>query len=123
MRAVGAAPEALERLAQRGLRVLAIAYRDLAPGQAVPPSAAAGAQGLRLMGLVALEDPPRPGVRQALERCRGAGIHVAMVTGYHPETAGAIARELGLLREGRSVVVGAELPRDPWANCSTVTAW
>ena len=56
--------------------------------------------------------PPRPGVRQVLNRCRRAGIHVAMVTGDHPETAGAIAREIGLLSEGASVVVGADLPQD-----------
>lgn len=62
--------------------------------------------------LVALEDPPRPGVEQVLNRCRRAGIHVAMVTGDHPETAGAIAREIGLLSEGGSVLVGADLPRD-----------
>ena len=109
---VDRAPEALERLARRGLRVLAIAYRDLAPGKALPSSAAEAEKDLRLLGLVALEDPPRPGVAQVLNRCRRAGIHVAMVTGDHPETAGAIAREIGLLSEGGSVVVGADLPRD-----------
>jgi magnesium-transporting ATPase (P-type) len=96
---VGGAPAALERLARRGLRVLAIAYRDLAPGQALPSTAAEAEKGLQLLGLVAFEDPPRPGVRQALDRCRRAGIRVAMVTGDHPETAGAIAREIGLLSE------------------------
>jgi P-type E1-E2 ATPase len=109
---VDRAPETLERLARRGLRFLAIAYRDLAPGQALPSSAAKAEKGLRLLGLVALEDPPRPGVEQVLNRCRRAGIHVTMVTGDHPETAGAIAREIGLLSEGGSVLVGADLPRD-----------
>ena len=109
---VDRAPETLERLARRGLRVLAIAYRDIAPGQPLPSCAAEAEKGLRLLGLVALEDPPRPGVEQVLNRCRRAGIHVAMVTGDHPETAGAIAREIGLLSEGGSVLVGADLPRD-----------
>ena len=111
--AVDGAPEALERLARRGLRVLAIAYRDLAPGEALPSSAAAAEKDLRLLGLVALEDPPRPEVcEHVLNSCRRAGIRVAMVTGDHPETAGAIAREIGLLSEGGSVVVGADLPQD-----------
>ena len=109
---VGAAPAALERLARRGLRVLAIAYRDVAATDALPSSADEAERDLSLMGLVALEDPPRPGVRHALEQCRRAGIRVAMITGDHPETAGAIAREVGLLSETGSVVVGADLPRD-----------
>lgn len=109
---VNGAADALEVLTRRGLRVLAVAYRDLAPGQWLPSSAAEAEKDLRLLGLVALEDPPRPGVRQVLHKCRRAGIHVAMVTGDHPETAGAIAREIGLLSEGASVVVGADLPGD-----------
>ena len=90
--AVGGATEALDRWARRGLRILAIAERDLPAGEPLPLSAAAAEKDLRLLGLVALEDPPRPGVEAVRHTCRRAGIRVAMVTGDHPETAGAIAR-------------------------------
>ncbi len=103
---------AVERMARRGLRVIAVGARDLVPGQALPSSAATAEKDLRLLGLIGLEDPPRPGVRQVLEECRRAGIRVAMVTGDHPETARAIAREIGLLADEETVVVGADLPRE-----------
>ncbi|WP_343038975.1 HAD-IC family P-type ATPase [Mycolicibacterium chubuense] len=63
-------------------------------------------------GLVALQDPPRPNIVEALENCRRAGIRVAMVTGDHPGTAAAIAREIGLVRQTECVLIGAELPAD-----------
>jgi magnesium-transporting ATPase (P-type) len=110
--AVGGAAEALERWARRGLRVLAIAERELTAGEPFPLSAAAAETDLRLLGLLALEDPPRPGVEAVLHTCRRAGIRVAMVTGDHPGTAGAISREIGLLRDEGSVVVGEDLPTD-----------
>lgn len=53
--------------------------------------------GLCIMALFGLEDPPRPGVRNAIESCRSAGIRVMMVTGDHPETALAISREISLI--------------------------
>ena len=52
--------------------------------------------GLRFLGLLALEDPLRAGVREAVAACRDAGIRVVMVTGDHPVTAAAVARTLGL---------------------------
>jgi Ca2+-transporting ATPase len=63
---------------------------------------------MTFLGLVGMIDPPRPEARRAIETCREAGVHVVMITGDHPITAQAVARELGLLREGR-VVTGAEL--------------
>jgi magnesium-transporting ATPase (P-type) len=105
------AREALDSLARRGLRVLAIASRPL--GNAAPPdSADAAERDLDLLGLVGLEDPPRPGARDALAACRRAGIRVAMVTGDHPATATAIAREVGLHVSDDLVVVGRDLPAD-----------
>ena len=76
-------------LAARGLRVLAVAR---GPGQAE--------RGLRLLGLVGLADPPRPSAKAAVARARAAGIRTQMLTGDHPDTAAAIARELGILGPG-----------------------
>lgn len=107
----GGAEGALNHMAERGLRVLAIAGRDLGPGESVPGSADVAECGLTLLGLVGLHDPPRPGVKDVLETCRGAGIRVAMITGDHPHTAEAIARDVGLMSQG-SVLLGHELPTD-----------
>jgi calcium-translocating P-type ATPase len=102
--------DAVHELAQRGLRVLAVATRDLSGD--VPTSAEDAERDLTLLGLLAFEDPPRHGARDALEACRTAGIRVAMITGDHPATARAIALEVGLAFENSSVVVGADLPND-----------
>ncbi|MCU0686455.1 MAG: cation-transporting P-type ATPase, partial [Polyangiaceae bacterium] len=92
----------VEQMSRRALRVLV-----LARGAAPEESGAAGE--LRLLGLVGMMDPPRPGVREAVEACRGAGVRVIMITGDHPLTARAVAEELGLFREGDAVLTGAEL--------------
>jgi magnesium-transporting ATPase (P-type) len=108
----GGATEALQELAARGLRILAVAVRDLGGG-AMPATADEAERDLTLLGLVALEDPPRPGAAAAIAACRRAGIKVAMVTGDHPETARAIAREVRLIEgDDELVVVGRRLPRD-----------
>jgi len=108
------APEAeaaLSRLAGAGLRVLAVAGRSCTQ-DGFPTSAAEAEADLELWGLVALEDPPRPGVAESIATCRRAGIAVAMVTGDHPRTAAAIAAEVGLATPGAPVVEGADLPTD-----------
>jgi magnesium-transporting ATPase (P-type) len=108
----GAAAAEAHRMADRGLRVLAVARRsgDL-PGDA---DADAAERDLDLLGLVGIEDPPRPDVGEAMAECRRAGIAVAMVTGDAGATAAAIAREIGLWRPGSSLVVeGSDLPDDP----------
>jgi magnesium-transporting ATPase (P-type) len=99
---------ALEDMATRGQRVLAVARGCWDPSR--PPEEAEA--DLELAGLVGLEDPPRPDVAGALEACREAAIRVAMVTGDHPATAAAIAREVGVLRPGGVVVDGSDLPAD-----------
>jgi magnesium-transporting ATPase (P-type) len=104
-----AAAGAVEGFGARGLRVLAVARRSDPPEGTDPDQVEAE---LELLGLVALEDPPRPAARDALASCRSAGIKVAMVTGDHPATALAIAREVGLALEGAPVVEGAQLPED-----------
>ncbi len=78
------ATESLQDMAGRGLRVLAVAAR---PVDGIPSSADDAETDLTLLGLVGLEDPPRPHAAEALAACRRAGIRVAMVTGDHPLTA------------------------------------
>ncbi len=63
---------------------------------------------MTLAGLVGLEDPPRPEVADALQKCRDAGIKVIMVTGDHPQTGTAIAREIGLVRSATPTVITGE---------------
>ncbi|BAL25014.1 cation-transporting P-type ATPase [Azoarcus sp. KH32C] len=97
--------QAHENMADRGLRVLALAWRPLSDGQP------AAEEELRLCGLVGLEDPPRPDVHEAVMRCRGAGVKVVMVTGDHPRTALAIAREVGIAGLDAPVVLLGEQVR------------
>ena len=59
-------------------------------------------QELTFCGLVGLEDPPRPEVPEAVRKCRVAGIRIIMVTGDHPHTATAIAREVGIVRSEKA---------------------
>ncbi len=80
-------------LATRGLRVIACAWRRLDGTERIE----AAERDLIFCGLVGLEDPPRPEVPDAIARCRLAGIRVIMCTGDHPDTARAIAREIGLV--------------------------
>ncbi|MBP5996956.1 MAG: cation-transporting P-type ATPase [Azonexus sp.] len=96
---------AQEAMADGGLRVLAFAWRRLAPGER------AVEQRLVLSGLIGLHDPPRPEVPEAVARCRSAGVKVIMVTGDHPHTALAIAREIGLVRGAAPAVVLGEALR------------
>ncbi|MDF0515614.1 cation-transporting P-type ATPase [Agromyces sp. H3Y2-19a] len=109
----GEDPEAdavVDGLTARGLRVLAIAAGDR-PG--VPPRRQEDCeQDLRLLGLVALEDPPRAEVPEALRACRRAGVKVVMVTGDHPATAKSIADEVGLRPADGPVLFGSDLPAD-----------
>ena len=95
-------------LGRGGLRVLAVAHRHL---DRIPDELNADEveRDLVLIGLVAMIDPARPEVRPAVERARKAGIRTMMITGDYPDTARAVAEEIGLLRAGSEVVTGAEL--------------
>ncbi|GAA2987347.1 cation-transporting P-type ATPase [Streptosporangium longisporum] len=116
------AEQALQEMSRGGLRVLAVARRSVSVACAATGSstgtAAQNAAGtaadverdLTLLGLVGLEDPPRPDVAEAIGKCRRAGIKLAMITGDHPGTARAIAEKVGLLGSEELVVTGAELP-------------
>jgi calcium-translocating P-type ATPase len=100
--------QAQDAMARQGLRVLAFAHRKLAAGYEREKLE----EGLVFAGLAGLEDPPRPEVPEALRKCEEAGIKVIMVTGDHPRTAAAIAREIGLVKsENPTVITGEELKR------------
>ena len=97
-----------DAMAEQGLRVLALAHRVVLAGTA----RAQLEEKLVLTGLVGFRDPPRPEVAEAIRTCQAAGIRVMMITGDHPRTASAIAREIGLVRSERArVIVGEQLSR------------
>ncbi|OIQ82883.1 calcium-transporting ATPase 1 [mine drainage metagenome] len=97
--------QAQEDMADRGLRVLALAWRPLSNDDAGEEAE------LQLCGLVGLEDPPRPDVRQAVTRCHEAGVRMIMITGDHPRTALALAREIGMVMGPAPMVVLGEQAR------------
>lgn len=99
-RAVFAAAEAMS---QKGLRVLAAAWRPQQEGEL-------GEQDLILLGLVGLSDPPRPEVKQAVENCRTGGIRTVMITGDHALTAKAIAAQVGIDQNAKPIT-GQKLER------------
>jgi sodium/potassium-transporting ATPase subunit alpha len=96
-------------MADRGLRVLAFGYRVLPCNYVL----AEAEDELVVTALVGFDDPPRPEVPAAVRQCRDAGIRIIMVTGDHPHTALAVAREIGLLTTGTAarLLTGADLSR------------
>jgi Ca2+-transporting ATPase len=99
-----------ETMANSALRVLAMAYKDL-------PEAPRNFQiddlekGLIFIGMLGMIDPARPEVIEAVARCNTAGIRPVMITGDHKSTAMAIAREIGIFKEGDTAITGAELEK------------
>jgi magnesium-transporting ATPase (P-type) len=94
-------------MAAQGLRVLAVARRGLATGH---PAGSEAERELTLLGLVAMSDPPRPEVVDAVAACRGAGIRIYMITGDYGLTAEAIARRVGIVGDGPvRIVNGGDL--------------
>ena len=96
------------RHAAQGLRVLGVAHRPLDDGEPPPERREQAERDLRFLGFVAMSDPPRPEVAQAVARCHAAGIRIVVVTGDHALTAEAIAREVGIVRGAAPLVVGGE---------------
>jgi P-type Ca2+ transporter type 2C len=97
-----------EQLAGEALRTLGVAFRSLPPEEQEVDDHIE--QVLVFLGLVGMIDPPREEVRDAVDLARGAGIRPIMITGDHPKTAAAIAKELDISTNGRAVT-GAELER------------
>jgi calcium-translocating P-type ATPase len=101
---------AVEALSRRGLRVLAVAVGKVA--DLAESTVTSVEQGLELIGLIALEDPPRASAAASVAACRSAGVAIALVTGDHPSTAKAIADEVGIYLPGAPVLTGSRLPDD-----------
>lgn len=95
-------------MADEGIRVIAYGFRIL---QDLPDPISHDRleKDLNFAGLVGLIDPARPEVKEAIAECHSAGIHTVMITGDHPATAAAIARDIGLLKPGELVLNGREL--------------
>ncbi len=98
--------EANDKFARSALRVLGLAYRELAPNETYFSSEEVE-KNLIFLGLAAMMDPPRPEVEEAIEKCKEAGIKVIMITGDYGLTAEAIARRIGLV-SGRARIYEGE---------------
>jgi Ca2+-transporting ATPase len=90
-------------VSSRGEKVIACAWQEVGAAPTDEPMT-----GFKLAGVISMTDPLRPGVREAVEQARAAGIQIVMVTGDHPETASAIAREAGIA-EAPLVILGDDL--------------
>ena len=99
----------LERYARLGLRVLAVARRELPDDCAAPERREDAERDLCLLGLVALFDRPRAGVAEAVTQCHTAGIRIIVVTGDYGPTAAEIARRVGIATNGATVITGEQL--------------
>ena len=100
----------IERLAGQALRTIGLAYRVL-PAAAPPQAYAAQEQELVWLGVAGMIDPPRPEAVAAVRAAHEAGVRVVMITGDHPATAAAIARELGIAAADERALLGAEFAR------------
>jgi len=102
----GPVMDAYHSMMDDGLRVIAFAFRKLADNsiaQADPEAA------LIFVGLMGLEDPPRPEVPNAIKKCREAGIKIIMITGDASRTATAIAKQIGLVKDVPAIIEGHEI--------------
>ncbi|MDO8433715.1 MAG: cation-translocating P-type ATPase [Candidatus Binatus sp.] len=105
--------EASALMGSEALRVLAFAQRRLDSFSPITSSLDGSPEDieldLTLLGLVGMQDPPRAEAREAIRKCKIAGIKVVMITGDHPDTARAIGRELGIIEHADQVLVGRDL--------------
>ncbi|MGW5433887.1 HAD-IC family P-type ATPase [Streptomyces sp. NPDC004059] len=103
----------VDAFARQGLRVLAAAERHLAAGAGLPERREEAEDRLVFLGLVAMADPPRPEVADAVARCHSAGIRIIVVTGDHALTATAIAGQVGIGEPEPKVITGDVLDHMP----------
>ena len=101
---------AVDSYAKRGLRVIGLAHRALGNGSA-PDRRDEAERELTFLGLVAMFDPPRPEVAEAVRLCHEAGIRIIVVTGDYGLTAAEVAHKVGIATNGVPIVTGAELDR------------
>ncbi|KAJ1723130.1 hypothetical protein LPJ53_002494 [Coemansia erecta] len=106
----------IEQMARDGLRVLSIAYRPLSPDERLEDMNKVDREkvevNMTFLGLVGIYDPPRPESHPSVMECYRAGIQVTMLTGDHPETAAAIARQVGILQSEDSLDDAKEASTD-----------
>jgi len=102
----------LKNMTSKALRVLALAYKKIPHEESKFDTIHKDKleEDLVFVGLVGMMDPPRPEAKKAVETCIKAGIKVAMITGDHKETAAAVAREIGILTDGK-VITGSDMDR------------
>ena len=99
-------------MTNKALRVMGVAYKELTT---LPSKINSDTleNNLKFLGLIGMIDPPREGVREAVETCKKAGIKTVMITGDHIETAKAIARDLNILTIKDKAITGQELDKIP----------
>ena len=99
-----------EKMANKALRVIAIAYKEI---EIIPKDVKIEniENNLKFVGLIGMIDPPREGVKEAVETCKKAGIKTVMITGDHIATAKAIAEKIGILTNGYNAITGKELDK------------
>lgn len=102
--------KANEEMANTALRVLAMAYRDIT-GKPSGNDVSELEKELVFCGMTGMIDPARPEVIEAVSKCNTAGIRAVMITGDHKNTALAIAREIGIYKEGDIAITGSELEK------------
>ncbi|WP_100330855.1 cation-translocating P-type ATPase [Bacillus xiapuensis] len=98
---------AMDTLARRALRMIAVAYKPLPAAMA--PVTESAEKGMIFIGIEGMIDPPRPEVKQSIAECRQAGIKTVMITGDHVQTAAAIASELGIAKPSSKILDGQAL--------------
>lgn len=95
-------------MANEALRVIAVGYKEIDYLKKASPDLE---ENLVFVGLIGMIDPPREGVKEAVETCKQAGIKTVMITGDHIATAKAIAKDLGILNSGEKAITGNELDK------------
>ncbi|MFW9824342.1 MAG: cation-translocating P-type ATPase, partial [Candidatus Thorarchaeota archaeon] len=99
--------EKIDFRANQGFRILAIAYKEIS--NVNQPKREAIENNLIFLGYISIMDPPRNGVKEAIDECKSGGIRVIMITGDHPATAKTIASQMGIYNKGDIVVKGKQI--------------